>query len=75
MSALLRASLRQIPATRGVASRRFMSAEAEKGWHIPFNYYKSKPVFGLKVASYLIFGFSIPFVASVYQLRKSGGSA
>ena len=32
MSALLRASLRQIPATRGVASRRLMSSEAEKGW-------------------------------------------
>ncbi|KAI0758275.1 hypothetical protein BC629DRAFT_1598182 [Irpex lacteus] len=75
MSALLRASLRQIPAARGAASRRFMSAEAEKGWHIPFDYFKSKPAFAVKLVSYLTVGFALPFVAAGYQLRKSGGSA
>ncbi|EMD41085.1 hypothetical protein CERSUDRAFT_91843 [Gelatoporia subvermispora B] len=39
--------------------------------HMPFDY-KNKRVFGLKVATYLATGFSIPFVAAWYQLSKSG---
>lgn len=36
--------------------------------HIPFNYEGSKAVFGVKVAVFLLSGFSIPFVASYYQM-------
>jgi len=43
--------------------------------HIPFNYEGSKAVFGAKVAIFLLTGFSIPFVASYYQIRKSAGGA
>jgi hypothetical protein len=32
MSALLRASLRQVSVRRGATPRRFMSSEPEKGW-------------------------------------------
>ena len=35
--------------------------------HIPFDYEK-KGAFGLKVASYLLAGFSIPFAAAYFQL-------
>lgn len=34
--------------------------------HIPFDY-DNKPVFGAKVAAYLLTGFAIPFVAAYYQ--------
>ena len=34
--------------------------------HIPFDY-DNKPVFGAKVAVYLLTGFAIPFVAAYYQ--------
>ncbi|KAI0347064.1 hypothetical protein BDW22DRAFT_1425142 [Trametopsis cervina] len=71
MSALLRASLRQVSVRRASTPKRFMSSGQEKGWHIPFDY-NSKTVFALKLSSFLIAGFSIPFVASVYQLRKAG---
>jgi hypothetical protein len=36
--------------------------------HIPFNYEGSKAVFGVKVAVFLLSGFSIPFAASYYQM-------
>ncbi|OCH93587.1 hypothetical protein OBBRIDRAFT_790112 [Obba rivulosa] len=39
---------------------------------VPFDY-KNKRAFGAKVAAYLITGFSIPFLAAWYQMRKSGG--
>ncbi|KAI0079679.1 hypothetical protein K474DRAFT_1658767 [Panus rudis PR-1116 ss-1] len=42
--------------------------------HLPFEY-KHKRAFGLKVASYMIGGFTIPFIAAAYQLHKAGGSA
>jgi hypothetical protein len=35
---------------------------------MPFNYEGSKAVFGAKVAIFLISGFSVPFIASYYQL-------
>ncbi|EIN10714.1 hypothetical protein PUNSTDRAFT_132789 [Punctularia strigosozonata HHB-11173 SS5] len=41
---------------------------------VPFSF-KSKSAFATKTASYLIVGFSIPFIAAVYQLRKSAGAA
>jgi len=43
--------------------------------HIPFNYEGSKGVFGLKVAVFLLTGFSIPGIAAYYQLRKAAGGA
>jgi cytochrome c oxidase subunit 7c len=43
--------------------------------HIPFNYEGSKAAFGAKVAVFLLAGFSVPFVASYYQLRKAAGGA
>ena len=39
--------------------------------HIPFDYEK-KGAFGLKVASYLLAGFSIPFAAAYFQLYVLG---
>ncbi|KZT24458.1 hypothetical protein NEOLEDRAFT_1179145 [Neolentinus lepideus HHB14362 ss-1] len=41
---------------------------------VPFSF-ASKPAFATKVAAYLIGGFSIPFVAAIYQLQKSGAGA
>ncbi|KAI0663007.1 hypothetical protein C8Q70DRAFT_955252 [Cubamyces menziesii] len=73
MSLLARsaAPLRQVAVRARAAPIRSMHGEYK---HIPFNYDK-KGVFGLKVASYLIFGFSIPFGAAWYQLSKSSGSS
>ncbi|KAF4574883.1 hypothetical protein EYR40_005380 [Pleurotus pulmonarius] len=40
--------------------------------HLPFAWPgNKKTAFGLKLTSFLLFGFSIPVVASVYQLKKS----
>jgi len=38
---------------------------------VPFNF-QSKTTFGSKVAVYLLTGFSVPFFATWYQLKKSG---
>jgi len=43
--------------------------------HMPFNYEGSKAAFGARVAIFLLSGFSVPFLASYYQIRKSGGGA
>ncbi|KAJ8502436.1 hypothetical protein ONZ45_g62 [Pleurotus djamor] len=44
--------------------------------HLPFAWPGDKKVsFGTKVTVFLIAGFSIPFVASAYQLKKSAGAA
>jgi len=43
--------------------------------HIPFEYEGSKAVFGAKVFVFLLSGFSIPWVAAYYQIRKSAGGA
>ncbi|KAF5363663.1 hypothetical protein D9756_000707 [Leucocoprinus leucothites] len=45
--------------------------------HFPFDFPTSqnKGVFGLKVATYLLTGFSIPFAAVWWQLRKSAGAS
>jgi len=42
---------------------------------MPFNYEGSKAAFGARVAIFLLSGFSVPFLASYYQIRKSGGGA
>ncbi|KAI9001161.1 hypothetical protein BD414DRAFT_532938 [Trametes punicea] len=64
------APLRQVAVRARAAPLRSMHGEYK---HIPFSYDK-KSTFGLKVASYLIGGFSIPFVAAYYQLSKSGSA-
>ncbi|KAF6762701.1 hypothetical protein DFP72DRAFT_1060952 [Ephemerocybe angulata] len=44
--------------------------------HLPFAWPGDKKVaFGTKVGVFLAVGFAIPFVASVYQLKKSAGAA
>jgi len=59
-----------------VQSRAFVPSRGVHDYkHIPFNYEGSKAVFGVKVAVFLLSGFSIPFVASYYQIRKSAGGA
>ena len=35
---------------------------------MPFNYEGSKAGFGIKVAVFLLSGFSVPFLASYYQM-------
>jgi len=42
--------------------------------HLPFNLpgKKQKGVFGFKLFVYLASGFSIPFAAAAYQLKKAG---
>ncbi|KAI0751318.1 hypothetical protein C8Q80DRAFT_1268575 [Daedaleopsis nitida] len=73
MSLLARsaAPLRQVAVRARTAPVRSMHGEYK---HIPFDYDK-KVVFGVKVAAYLIGGFSIPFVAAYYQLSKSAGAS
>ncbi|RXW25274.1 hypothetical protein EST38_g542 [Candolleomyces aberdarensis] len=44
--------------------------------HLPFAWPGDKKLaFGTKVGAFLVVGFAIPFVASVYQLKKSAGAA
>ncbi|KAJ3490280.1 hypothetical protein NLI96_g1539 [Meripilus lineatus] len=66
-----RASLKQLTLRRGVrfAHSTYTTADA-----IPFTV-GSKASFALKLGSYLALGFSIPFIAAAYQIRKSTGGA
>ncbi|TDL29624.1 hypothetical protein BD410DRAFT_780093 [Rickenella mellea] len=41
--------------------------------NMPFKYHGK--IFGVKVAAFMLGGFSIPFLASYLQLRKAAGSA
>ncbi|KAF8812358.1 hypothetical protein BYT27DRAFT_7132867 [Phlegmacium glaucopus] len=44
--------------------------------HLPFQFPGDKKfAFGAKVTLFLTFGFSIPFLASAYQLKKSAGAS
>jgi len=57
-------------------SRVFVPSRGAHGYkHMPFNYEGSKAAFGAKVAVFLLTGFSIPMVASYYQIRKAAGGA
>ncbi|KAH9007001.1 hypothetical protein EDB86DRAFT_2869481 [Lactarius hatsudake] len=70
--------LARTPALRRqiIQSRAFVPSRGVHGYkHMPFNYEGSKAVFGAKVAVFLLTGFSIPVVASYYQLRKAAGGA
>ncbi|KAI0771476.1 hypothetical protein BD413DRAFT_475930 [Trametes elegans] len=66
MSLLARsaAPLRQV----AVRARAVPARSVHSGYKpVPFSYH-NKGAFGLKVGSYLIAGFSLPFVAAYYQL-------
>ncbi|ETW84383.1 hypothetical protein HETIRDRAFT_449869 [Heterobasidion irregulare TC 32-1] len=67
MSILIRApALRQqILRSRLTAPSRGAHGEYK---HIPFKH-DNKPAFAVKVAVFLSLGFSVPFLASFYQLR------
>jgi len=58
-------------------SRAFVpSRGAHSGYkHMPFNYEGSKAAFGAKVAIFLLSGFSVPFIASYYQIKKAAGGS
>ncbi|KAL0949732.1 hypothetical protein HGRIS_009772 [Hohenbuehelia grisea] len=77
VSMLARAALRQ----RAVAGARSIHTTApvrSSGHyhHLPFAFPgNKKAAFGAKVFVYLLTGFSIPFIASAYQLKKSAGAA
>ncbi|CAL1702192.1 unnamed protein product [Somion occarium] len=68
-----RIPLRQVALRRATAvPSRSMHAGEYK--HLPFET-KNRTAFGLKFVSYLLTGFSIPFIAAYYQLRKSSGGS
>jgi len=72
---IARAALR--PTTRALAR----PAVQARGLHVentvynnmPFSY-RNKAAFGVKLVLFLGTGFSLPFFAAWYQLRKSAGS-
>lgn len=70
MSVLARSSapIRQVARSRS-APARAMSTSGYK--HIPFEY-SNKRTFAAKIGLYLVGGFSIPFFAAWYQLKKAG---
>ncbi|EIN04088.1 hypothetical protein PUNSTDRAFT_55689 [Punctularia strigosozonata HHB-11173 SS5] len=41
----------------------------------PFTYHNRRKAFAVKYVVFVGTGFSIPFIASWYQIRKSGGTA
>ncbi|EPQ59280.1 hypothetical protein GLOTRDRAFT_125586 [Gloeophyllum trabeum ATCC 11539] len=70
--------LARSPLLRQQAARAARRVQA-RGAHadhspVPFSFH-SKPAFAAKTIAYLVGGFSIPFVAAAYQLKKSGAGA
>ncbi|KAF8913819.1 hypothetical protein CPB84DRAFT_1840614 [Gymnopilus junonius] len=63
-----------------IGSRAFHASKAARSdhghyHHLPFQWPGEKKLsFGVKLGIYLITGFSIPFIASAYQLKKAGGA-
>ncbi|KAH9482924.1 hypothetical protein JR316_0005024 [Psilocybe cubensis] len=77
LSILARSSaVRQQALSRGFhASKAARSAGHDDYHHLPFAWPgQKKAAFGAKVAVYLTFGFSIPFIASWYQIQKSAAA-
>ncbi|TFK55754.1 hypothetical protein OE88DRAFT_1804560 [Heliocybe sulcata] len=74
-SILARSPLLRQQAFRGAQRVQVRLAHGHGPEHsVPFSFSR-KPAFATKVALYLGFGFSIPFVAAVFQLQKSGAGA
>ncbi|KAN0097357.1 hypothetical protein V8E55_001803 [Tylopilus felleus] len=42
--------------------------------HLPFAFPKNRAAFGIKLSLFLISGFSIPFAAAAFQLKKAGAA-
>ncbi|KAH8106180.1 hypothetical protein BXZ70DRAFT_1004460 [Cristinia sonorae] len=66
-----RASLKHVGIRR--AGLRYSSGHGQHET-VPFSH-SNKGTFALKVTAFLIAGFSIPFIASAYQIKKSAGGA
>ncbi|KAF8192502.1 hypothetical protein BJ912DRAFT_263282 [Pholiota molesta] len=75
-SLLARSALRQqtLVRARGFHASRPARSAHDDYHHLPFAWPTNKAVWGAKVTAYLVVGFSIPFIASAYQLKKAGGS-
>jgi len=54
--------------------KRSMHVDNVVGDNMPFKY-ANKGAFGAKITVFLLAGFSLPFAASWYQLRKAGAEA
>ncbi|TCD71276.1 hypothetical protein EIP91_011047 [Steccherinum ochraceum] len=68
-----RASLRQVAIRR--TGLRHSSGHGHGDYSfVPFKY-SNKTTFAVKVTAYLVAGFSIPFLAAGYQLKKAAGGA
>jgi len=63
-----------------IGSRAFHVSKIERSehghyHHLPFQWPgEKKATFGAKVGVFLAFGFSIPFLAAAFQLKKAGGA-
>jgi len=73
MSLLARAPLLRQQAVR--SSFTAPSRGAREYHHLPFAWPKSKAVWGAKVGAFLLTGFSIPFIATWFQLKKAADGA
>ncbi|TFK43620.1 hypothetical protein BDQ12DRAFT_718819 [Crucibulum laeve] len=78
LAQLIRSAPRQQTLVRARAIHASASARSAHGHyhHLPFQLPgDKKAAFGAKLMVYLSVGFSIPFIASYYQLKKSAGAA
>ncbi|KAF9534829.1 hypothetical protein CPB83DRAFT_888789 [Crepidotus variabilis] len=78
LSILARSSVLRQQALAGArsfhASARSSSAHGDYH-HLPFAFPGNKKIaFGVKLTTYLVVGFSIPFAASWWQIEKSKGA-
>ncbi|KZS97562.1 hypothetical protein SISNIDRAFT_481480 [Sistotremastrum niveocremeum HHB9708] len=73
---LARPILRQsiLRQSQSLGKPRFVHIENKLGDNMPFSY-SNKRAFGIKLAAFLLSGFSIPFIAASVQLKRAGGSA
>ncbi|PPQ92375.1 hypothetical protein CVT25_008725 [Psilocybe cyanescens] len=77
LSILARSSvIRQQALSRSFHASKTARSAHDDYHHLPFQWPgEKKATFGAKVAVYLAFGFSIPFIASYYQIQKSAGAS
>ncbi|KAF8897451.1 hypothetical protein BD779DRAFT_1667429 [Infundibulicybe gibba] len=76
-SVLARSAIRH----QGVTLRSFHTTTPARSAHGDYHHFPfqmpgdKKAGFGFKVVVYMASGFSLPFLASAWQLKKSGGAA
>jgi len=64
----------QVSRLRVVTPARYAHGHGEYH-HLPFAFPgKKRAAFGIKLSLFLITGFSIPFAAAAFQLKKSGAA-